>query len=344
MERDRSHVAKTDRNFRRSQRGLRLVESDTAQVHCMMDAPVSELRPCDAAHAHAWQICVRHQMYCSRELAKVSARGRKLGTPMLHVQGGFRDRARCNIDARDDVEIFWLLQISPSPELLLYLLRYTVVVQIIAHIMRLLYATAFVATVATANIIPVGLLQERVTCPVNSSLAQPYENPSLIIQVSQKNPDKQYGATTNPKITPNDLCAAINLKLPPEAVGRICRLSFKIPTHDQTKSHFNYAGLGHFQFQGFFPGFGADVNTTYNNQPPKGPSPSSPPYIGPGNSYNLLQFPCLAIPLAPYTLVGGMLCSNDTTFDWVNSDATCPLGFFNEVLDINADSLGGIHT
>lgn len=207
--------------------------------------------------------------------------------------------------------------------------------------MRFLLTASALAAVVAAVATPFEVeLDERVTCPPNGTLAKPYENPSLIVQVSKKNPDKKYGPTKHPKITPNDLCAAINLSLPPKAFGMVCRLSFKIPLKTETPSTYDYAGKGHFQFQGYLSGFGADENTTYNNQPLPGPSPTAPDNISPGHSYTLLQAPCLIPPSLTPVTVGGLLCSNDTSFDWVNSDSPCPLGFFVELLQLNLENLG----
>lgn len=90
-----------------------------------------------------------------------------------------------------------------------------------------------------------------------------------------------------------------------------------------------YSGGGHFTFTGYAFGTGATKQTTYNKQPPPGPSPSQPPAIlKPGNAYTINVGGC-AIEMGMAGLeVSGLLCSTDTTFIFSQSDKKCPMGFF----------------
>ena len=92
-----------------------------------------------------------------------------------------------------------------------------------------------------------------------------------------------------------------------------------------------YVGGGHFTFTGYAFGTGATEQTTYNNQPPAGPSPPQPPAVlAPGNAYTINVGGCAVE--APNSLeVSGMLCSTDTTFSYYQTQGDelgCPIGFF----------------
>ncbi|KAL0929719.1 uncharacterized protein CTRU02_215362 [Colletotrichum truncatum] len=195
-------------------------------------------------------------------------------------------------------------------------------------------AAALAAASPTAN------YQRRKTCPANGTLPPNYVKPSMIVNVSKKLPNVPFGKTQKPLITPGDFCAIFNLELPPSATDKICQLVFKFPDNKQTSNPFYYQtgkNGGHFSFTGYAIGAGATAKTTYKQQPAAGPNPPSPPAVlAPGNAYIINSAPCgLPAGLTKPVTVSGMLCSSDTTFNFLNSDATCPIGFFVELLDMN---------
>ncbi|KAF4637034.1 hypothetical protein G7Y89_g1032 [Cudoniella acicularis] len=123
--------------------------------------------------------------------------------------------------------------------------------------------------------------------PKNGLLpATNYLAPSLIVPISAYAPNIAFGPTTNPIITPNDICSIFNLEIPSSALGKTCTLEFLFPSFPtQTEYPYMFGGPGHFTFTGYAFGSGATAKTTYNNQPPAGPSPPQPPStLMPGNA------------------------------------------------------------
>ncbi|KUJ10965.1 uncharacterized protein LY89DRAFT_253129 [Mollisia scopiformis] len=117
------------------------------------------------------------------------------------------------------------------------------------------------------------------TCPPNGTLPKDFISPSLIVPVSAKLPNVAFGPTNFPIITPNDFCSIFNQIIPPSAVNKTCTLEFLFPSHSQTLAPYAYSGGGHFTFTGYAFGSGATPQTTYNHQPPAGPSPPQPPAV-----------------------------------------------------------------
>ncbi|KAH8648280.1 ubiquitin 3 binding protein But2 C-terminal domain-containing protein [Tricladium varicosporioides] len=168
------------------------------------------------------------------------------------------------------------------------------------------------------------------TCPANGNLpATGYLSPTLMVPISASSPNIAFGSTQNPIITPNDFCTIFNLVIPGSAVGKKCTLEFLFPSPKQTKSPADYNGPGHFTFTGYAFDSGATLKTTYNNQPPPGPSPPQPPAVlSPGNAYIINVGDCGIQRGQKSMTVSGKLCSTDTTFVFRQSSDVCPLGFF----------------
>jgi hypothetical protein len=112
-------------------------------------------------------------------------------------------------------------------------------------------------------------------------------------------------------------------------VGKDCTLEFLFPALGQTHTPYVYIGPGHFTFTGYAIGSGATEKTTYNDQPPAGPSPPTPPSVlEPGHAYTINVGSCGIQPGMSSMEVSGKLCSNDTTFSYYQNDNECPIGFF----------------
>jgi len=181
-----------------------------------------------------------------------------------------------------------------------------------------------------------------VKCPANSvqpsgKLPPNSVSPSLLLRISAKRPDKAFHSSSWAKITPNDYCTIFNLDLNPAATqGKICNLVFDFPSKLQASFPYTFHGPGHFTFTGYAIGVGAEEGvTTWNNQPAPGPSPPNPPPVmKPGHSYIVNSAPC-GIPAETPGLVtvSGSLCSKDTTFEFKQCEAKCPLGFYVVLTD-----------
>ncbi|KIM98430.1 hypothetical protein OIDMADRAFT_181812 [Oidiodendron maius Zn] len=187
------------------------------------------------------------------------------------------------------------------------------------------------SAIASPMAMPLEVISERhlESCPSGGTLPPGYLSPTLMVPVSAKFPDIRFGSTQFPIITPNDFCTIFNLEIPPSAVGKTCTLEFLFPDHHETYSPYVYNGGGHFTFTGYAFGSGATLETTYANQPPPGPSPPSPPAIlSPGNAYTINVGGCGIQTGMTGLEVSGMLCSPDSTFTYLQSSETCPIGFY----------------
>jgi hypothetical protein len=182
-------------------------------------------------------------------------------------------------------------------------------------------------------------LQDRATCPSESSFAPGAISPYALVPISKSQPDKAFGTVSTGIVTPNDKCTIINLKIPDYIDGvptalKICTLSFAFPTSAQAYPHkLSASGPGHYTFTGYLTGFGADDTTTYNKQPVPGPSPPLPPAVMvPGNTYKIADLPCGIVPGSGGQTVAGALCSSDSSVQWEQTgpggDGGCPVGFF----------------
>ncbi|KAK7550738.1 ubiquitin 3 binding protein But2 C-terminal domain-containing protein [Phyllosticta citricarpa] len=179
-----------------------------------------------------------------------------------------------------------------------------------------------------------------VTCPEGGLLPEDTSEwlfPVGIYPISKNNPDTNYGTVYSPKITPNDYCTIFNLFVPESAAGKTCTLKFLFPDHSQLEtSDYTFKDIngqdtmeGHFTFTGYAFGTGANDSTTWNNQPAPGPSPPSPPAtLSPGKSFIINAGDCGVQAGQGSLEVSGMLCSNDTTFEYFQNSGKCPIGFY----------------
>jgi hypothetical protein len=168
------------------------------------------------------------------------------------------------------------------------------------------------------------------TCPANVTLYnEDYFGVKTMIPVSASQPTVQLGSSTVAIITPNDYCTISKLVVPPEGLNKTCTLQFLIPDRKQAGFNYNFAGPGHFTFTGYAFGVGATEETTFQNQPPAGPSPLSPPsLLTPEHTYVINVGPCGIEPSMAGMEVSGMLCSPDTTFVYQQRDDRCPIVLF----------------
>jgi len=178
-------------------------------------------------------------------------------------------------------------------------------------------------------------IEERSSCPKGGDLPKGALQPTLMVPISKNLPDVAFGPTWNPIVTPNDFCTIFNLVIPSSGFNKTCTLEFLFPSHGQTFSPYIYNGAGHFTFTGYAFFSGATPETTYNNQPPPGPSPPSPPAVlAPGNAYVINAGPCF-IPEGEASMeVSGALCSPDTDLVYLQTENMgCPIGFYVVISD-----------
>jgi hypothetical protein len=186
---------------------------------------------------------------------------------------------------------------------------------------------SFIPTALLLAAAPLGVAAQ--TCPPGGTLPDGYLSPTLMVPVSATSPNATFGPTQMPIMTPNDICTIFNLEVPPSAVGKNCTLEFLLPDQNDTFAPYTYNGGGHFTFTGYAFGSGALLNTSFAQQPPAGPSPPTPPAVlSPGNSYIINVGSCGIQDGMDGLEVSGMLCSNDTTFSYLQSAESCPIGFF----------------
>jgi len=167
-------------------------------------------------------------------------------------------------------------------------------------------------------------------CPTNGTLPKSsYFSVQTMVPVSASQPSVALGSSTTAVITPNDYCTIFNLVVPPSGLNKTCTLQLLMPDREQAGFNYTFAGPGHFTFTGYAFGVGATEQTTFQNQPPAGPSPPQPPsLLTPGNAYVINVGPCGIQPGMKGMEVSGLLCSPDTTFVYQQSEKKCPIGFF----------------
>ncbi|KAK8034826.1 hypothetical protein PG993_009821 [Apiospora rasikravindrae] len=98
--------------------------------------------------------------------------------------------------------------------------------------------TTIVATTFAATALAVPALDALVQCPKNT--AQPdgnlpaslsnYVSPSLLLQISAKEPNKKFAGSNTAEVTPGDKCTIFNLDIPVKASqNKVCNLVFDFP-------------------------------------------------------------------------------------------------------------------
>lgn len=98
--------------------------------------------------------------------------------------------------------------------------------------------TAILAAYFAATALAVPTLEKRVQCPKNDAQPNGYlptdpkdtVSPSLLLQISAKEPNKKYAASNTAEITPGDQCTIFNLDLPvKDTKNKVCNLVFDWP-------------------------------------------------------------------------------------------------------------------
>lgn len=152
-------------------------------------------------------------------------------------------------------------------------------------------------------------------------------SPTFLLPVSQKKPDKAYPAGQKAIVTPNDKCTLTRFDIPASAQNRTCSLVLFLGGCGKEREQ----GPGNIVFQGNLGvRFPIPGQTTWNNQPPLALPFTDAPLIKLGNAYRLGGGPCDFTPGAPFTSVGGSICSTDTELKFTESDGgygKCPIGF-----------------
>ncbi|KAF1829045.1 hypothetical protein BDW02DRAFT_185708 [Decorospora gaudefroyi] len=156
-------------------------------------------------------------------------------------------------------------------------------------------------------------------------------SPALLMPISQKKPDKAYGATNTAIVTPHDKCTLTRFDIPASAQNKTCSLTLFLGGCGYGKSNVKQRGPGNIIFQGNtgvrYPVPG---ETTWNNQPPLAPPFDDAPVINKGEAYRLGGGPCDYTPGEPFTSVGGSICSEDTKLEFTQQEGgygKCPVGF-----------------
>jgi hypothetical protein len=172
--------------------------------------------------------------------------------------------------------------------------------------------------------------EKRGQCPQGGTLSGNYLTPTGVYKVSRHLPNQHFPNSPLALVTPNDFCTIFNLVIPPTGVGKTCTLEFLFPSFGEALDPYIFFGPGHFTFTGYAFGSGANDTTTYNHQPPPGPSPPfPPPVITPGAAYTINVGGCGIQPGMSGLGVSGMLCSTDTTFLFLQTTQLgCPFGFY----------------
>jgi hypothetical protein len=181
---------------------------------------------------------------------------------------------------------------------------------------------------------PAGFALRAKQCPTIPQVAPTGQlppdtlNPTFLLPVSQKKPDKAFPGGQSAIVTPHDKCTLTRFDIPASAQNKTCNLVLFLGGCGEEQKE---KGPGNIIFQGNtgvrFPVPG---QTTWNNQPALNPPFTDAPLIKLGNAYRLGGGPCDYTPGEPFTSVGGSICSNDTTLSFTESSGghgKCPVGF-----------------
>ncbi|KAK8003204.1 G-protein coupled receptor [Apiospora arundinis] len=102
---------------------------------------------------------------------------------------------------------------------------------------------AILATTFAATALAVPTLDAVAQCPKNDAQPDGYlptdpkdtVSPSLLLQISAKEPNKKYAASNTAEITPGDQCTIFNLDLPVKNTqNKVCNLVFDLPEQAAT--------------------------------------------------------------------------------------------------------------
>lgn len=187
--------------------------------------------------------------------------------------------------------------------------------------------------VALCAAIPAPLEVKREECPAvepispDGLLPPGTLDPTFLLPVSQKKPNKRYRAGQKAIVTPYDKCTLTRFDIPESAANKTCSLVLFLGGCGEKYEQ----GPGNISFQGNLGiRFPVPGQTNWNNQPPLAPPFLDAPVIELGNVYRLGGGPCDYTPGQAFTSVGGSICSNDTTLSFTQSngeDGKCPVGF-----------------
>ncbi|KAK8100541.1 hypothetical protein PG999_010915 [Apiospora kogelbergensis] len=197
--------------------------------------------------------------------------------------------------------------------------------------------TAILAAYFAATALAVPTLEKRVQCPKNDAQPNGYlptdpkdtVSPSLLLQISAKEPNKKYAASNTAEITPGDQCTIFNLDLPvKDTKNKVCNLVFDWP-ENPTASLSQRALAKKSKLSTM-----AMANTT-RTTPACLCRRRSPLTMTPGNSYIINSAPCDLPANLTSVKVSGSLCSSDTHLRFDNGIlGTCPIGFYVVLTDI----------
>ncbi|KAK7966931.1 uncharacterized protein PG986_001208 [Apiospora aurea] len=132
--------------------------------------------------------------------------------------------------------------------------------------------TTIVATTFAATALAIPALDALVQCPKNT--AQPdgnlpasvkdYVSPSLLLQISAKEPNKKFAGSVTAEVTPGDKCTIFNLDIPvKESQGKVCNFVFDFPEKPTS-------ALTKARVQGLVAGLGGDLVADHRRPGPGG--------------------------------------------------------------------------
>jgi hypothetical protein len=182
--------------------------------------------------------------------------------------------------------------------------------------------------VKNPNGCPTSVIQPHGILPKGRTLS-----PKHVFEISRQRPAEYFLTDKWASITPRDKCTVFVIDFDAsKARGKTCNLVFDFPTGKQGPGVSRMIGPGRFTFYPFrssarppIPNF-----TTWNTRPPPATAPPvSIKQLRPGHSYVLTTGPCYIPPEATGIITrSGMMCSENTSFQFKQSDERCPMGLY----------------
>ena len=175
-------------------------------------------------------------------------------------------------------------------------------------------------------ICPANFLQPHGKLPAGRSVT-----PENIFPISYRRPREVFLPSKWAKITQHDFCTIFNFEIENvQAHNKNCHLIFNFPPRRRDRKLYTIVGSSNFTFKTYnvLNAWAMPGNTTWETQPLWSSKPAVNKRLRPGKSYIIQQEPC-RIPFSKGRTVRSVLmCSADSTFEFLESSEICPLGLF----------------
>ncbi|EMD90513.1 hypothetical protein COCC4DRAFT_127096 [Bipolaris maydis ATCC 48331] len=194
--------------------------------------------------------------------------------------------------------------------------------------MRIIAILSAFAATTIAIVCPTSFIQPYGDLPKSRSFV-----PRDVFQISRVRPTEFFVPDGWAATTARDKCTVFNIPFDTDkARGKTCNLVFNFPNQKQAPGITRMIGPGRFTFYPFAHSarIPLPIVTNWNNKPPISITPPIlMKQLAPGNSYVLSSGPCfIGREQKGMVVRSGMLCSENTLFQFKQSNYKCPMGLY----------------